>query len=81
MVQTRGQQVGDHNAPQKGGSTPSKQMECGFAAGDVGAPIYTQTQENMTTKAATTRGYYIWLRVHKRVRASARLLLSQAKVF
>ena len=72
IVQKRGQQVGDHNAPQKGRPTPSKQMECGFAAGDVASPIFTAAaggipklagQENITTKdirtsGPTTGGYF-----------------------
>ncbi len=57
MVQTRGQQVGDHNTPQQGGPTPSKQTECGLAAGDVGTPIFTQDKENMTTKDIRTSGH------------------------
>ncbi len=57
MVQRRGQQVGDHNTPQKGGSTLSKQTECGFATGDVGAPIFTQNKENMTIKDIRTSGH------------------------
>ncbi len=66
MVQTRGQQVGDHSAPQKGGSTPSKQTECGFAAGDVASPIFTAAagdipklagQENIITKDLRRSGH------------------------
>ncbi len=57
MVQTRGQQVGDHNTPQQSGPTPSKQTECGLAAGDVGAPIFTTDKENLTTKDIRTSSH------------------------
>ncbi len=57
MVQTRGQQVRDHNTPQQGGPTPSKQTECGFAADDVGGPIFTTDKENMITKDIRTSGH------------------------
>ncbi len=49
--------MGDHNTPQQGGPTPSKQTECGLAAGDVGAPIFTTDKENMTTKDIRTSGH------------------------
>ncbi len=37
--------------------SPSKQTECGLAAGDVGTPVFTQDKENMTTKDIRTSGH------------------------